>query len=92
MAEQIIAVTLVFIFALRRNKKGLENPRPFAKKKPSAVLGLPTATFKKISGHERGRQTPLKKLKKTKKLSVCICDISFTPSSYLLCIGTYKAN
>jgi hypothetical protein len=56
-------------------------------KKPSAVFGLPTATFKKISGHERGRQTPLKKPKKTKKLSACMRVMSIIPSFYSI---TYR--
>jgi hypothetical protein len=32
MVEQIIAVILILIRNLHQNKKGLENPRPLAKK------------------------------------------------------------
>jgi hypothetical protein len=41
MVEHIIAVLFVFIRILHQNKKGLENPRPFAKKSRRQYLVCP---------------------------------------------------
>ncbi|MGZ3648383.1 MAG: hypothetical protein ACXU9G_05065, partial [Syntrophales bacterium] len=47
IAEQIIAVILVPIRILPQNKKGLENPRPFAKKSRRQYLVCPRLRLSK---------------------------------------------